>query len=176
MHAQTVEGGQEPLSLGDEAFLGAFSGIQRHDQTPDDGGYGTVAALGFCGQHRFDACSMAEGHPDAGIHGQFFVEGKELAEQVQDGHVLFLASGWLGFDCTECGLEPAGYTVDHCAEREGQQLVAAGEVVAHRAHCQPRLIGYFPQGRPFQAITGNDPKNSVDDFLAPGFGINNFGH
>lgn len=177
VHAQPVKGGQEPLGFRHECLMGlGFPGAQKHDETPDDGSYGTVAPLGFCGQYRFDACSVTEGHPDAGIHRQFFVQGKELAEQVQDGRVLFLAAERLRFDGGERGLKPAGNTVNHRAEREGQEFVAAGEVVAYRAHCQPGLICYFPQGCPFQAITGNDPENSLDNFLAPGFGINNFGH
>jgi len=48
--------------------------------------------------------------------------------------------------------------------------------MTYRAHGQSGFVGYFPEGCPFQAIAGNDPEYSLDNFLAPGFGINNFGH
>ena len=62
------------------------------------------------------------------------------------------------------------------AKEMDQQFVAAGKVVADRAHGKPGFVGHFPQGGPFQAIRGDDPEDGFDYFLAPGFGINNLGH
>ena len=43
-------------------------------------------------------------------------------------------------------------------------------------HGQPGLVSHLPQGRPFQPVHGDDPEDRFNNFLAPGFGINNFGH
>ena len=86
------------------------------------------------------------------------------------------AAGKCSIRGAEHGLEPPDHPVHHAAKGERQKLVAAGEVVADGPDGQPGFVCHFPQGRPFQAVNGNDPQDGFDNFLAPGFGINNFGH
>lgn len=89
VHAQAVHGGQEPFSLCDKALPGcSFAGAQQDDEASDNGSDGAVAAFGLGSQDRFDPGSVAEGHPNAGIHGEFFVQGKELTQEVQHRGVL----------------------------------------------------------------------------------------
>lgn len=177
VHAQAVHRGQESFSLGNQGLLGIGpSGVQEHDQAPDGGSYGAVAALGFGCQDRFDPCCVPESHPHAGVHGELLIQGQELAKEVHHCRKLFRTSLRLLFDECQGFFQPCSNAVNDSAEGEHQEVVAAGKVVPDRAHSQTGLIRYFPEGRPFQAIAGNDPENGLDNFLAPGFGINNFGH
>lgn len=177
MHAQPIHGGQKPLSLGDKILLVVSLGrVQEKDQAAHDRGHRPVAALSFRGQDRLDTGSVPESHPHAGVDGEFLIQGQELAQDVQDGSVLFRGAEDFLLYLRQGGFEPSGDAVYHCPEREDEQFIAAGKIVTHRAHSQPGFIRYFPEGGPLQAITGDDPEYGVDDFLAPGFGINNFGH
>ena len=177
VHAQAVHGRQEPLRLCDEGLLGIGSpGAQVHDQAPDDGRYSAVASLGFGCEDGFDAGGMPECHPYARIDGEFFIQGQELAQKVQYCSLLFRGVRRFLFDSCHGGLKPPGNPVNDSAKGKHQEVVAAGKVVPDGAHCQSGFIRHFPEGCPFQAIAGNDPEYGLDNFLAPGFGINNFGH
>lgn len=177
VHAQPVHGGEEPFRFSDEGLLRvSFTGAQEHDEASDDGGHGAVAALGFVGQDGLDTGSVPERHPHACVYCQFLIQGQELAQEIQHSLVLIRTFRGRLLDSCECHLETSCDAIDHRPEGENQKFITAGEVVPHRANSQPRLVSYFPQGCPFQAVAGNDPEDGLDNFMAPGFGINNFGH
>lgn len=57
-----------------------------------------------------------------------------------------------------------------------EQFFAAGKVVPDGAHGQACFIGHLAQRSPLQPVHCDDPEDRFNDFRAPGFGINNFGH
>ena len=177
MHAQAVQRCEEPFGFSDQDVLLFRAGRQqRHDQLPDDGGHRPVAARGFRSEHGFDPGSVAEGQPDADVHRPFFVEWQQLAKQRHDCLVPGRVPGRRRQDCVQRILEAAGDPLDHHGEGMDQQLIAVREIVPDGAHCQPGFIGNLPEGSPFQTIGCDDPEHGVDNVLAPGSGIYNFGH
>ena len=58
------------------------------------------------------------------------------------------------------GGEAADDPVHHHGERVGQEFVAAGEIVPHRADGQLRFICNLPQGGPLETIRGDDLKTA----------------
>ena len=89
--------------------------------------------------------------------------------------MLFLGAGCAGH-AGKGGREAGEDAVHHGREGEGEQLLAGGEVVPHRADRQAGLISHFTQGRTFQPVGGDDPADGVNDVQAPYGGIHYFGH
>ena len=177
MHAKAVHGGQEPFSLCDKALPGfGFAGAQQDDEASHNGSDCAVTAFGLGSQHWFDSRSVAEGHPNAGVHSELFIQGKELTQEVQHRGVLPGAARSFAFNGKQSRLQPAADTVDDGGKGEHEKLVAAGKIVPHGAYGQSGFISYFTKGCPLQTVACDDPEDSLDNFLAPGFGINNFGH
>lgn len=88
-----------------------------------------------------------------------------------------LAGGWgacrYGLSCF---IEAAGDAVHHYSERMDQQLFAAGEIVADRAHCKAGFLRNFPQRCALKAITGDNPEYCFHHILPSQAGIYVFGH
>lgn len=66
--------------------------------------------------------------------------------------------------------------VHHRGKGECQQFLTAREIVADRTHSQPCFVRRFPEGGPFQPVSGDDAENCFNNVLAPGFGIYDFWH
>lgn len=177
VHAHPVHGGEEPFSFSDESLLHiSFTRAQQHNEASHNGGHGAVTAFGFVGQDGLDPGRVPERHPHASVYRELLVQGQELAQEIQHSLVLAGAFRHGFFDGRECRLKTPCDSIDHRPKGEDQKFITAGEVVPNRANRQPCFVGYFPEGCPFQAVAGNDPEDGLDNFMAPGFGINNFGH
>jgi hypothetical protein len=72
--------------------------------------------------------------------------------------------------------EPQEDPVHNGGEGIRQELFAACEIVPDRPDRQAGLVCYLTEGGPLQAVNGNNPENSVDNFPAPDFGIYDFWH
>ncbi|GGJ09372.1 hypothetical protein GCM10010052_03600 [Paenarthrobacter histidinolovorans] len=177
MHAQPVQGCQKAFRFGYQDLPGIrLAGVQEQDQTTHHGCHCPVAPLRFRGEDGLDASGVTEGHPDAGVHSEFLIQGKELAQEIQDGSLVPGAAGDFQFNLGQRRFEAPCDAVNDRSKGEDQEFVTAGKIVTNRAHGQSGFVRHLPEGCPFQAITGNDPEYCLDYFLAPGFGINNFGH
>jgi hypothetical protein len=176
MHAQPVQGGQEPFRLHHQVLLRLILREQGGNHGPNDHGDMAVAPVGFRGKERPDPRRVLEGQPGAGLHSCFLIQGKHAAQQGQDGLPLFRAGLGSAPHRRQQGLEPANHAVHHSAERERQEFLAAFEVVPDGTNREPGLVRHFPQRGALQPVDGDDTENSLDYILAPGISVYYFGH